>query len=496
MLCNNNYNCDDVDYQGQLNLAKLKKLRDKCNWEMKKERRKFFRKFDSMIKNWKGHLPNLRDIFRTEEIDWILAESVKSALKEIELNKVIDFVIDAGYKDQPEVDNDGKPLLRRTTAVHHAINGKYHDIVPKLFEIYDKYNVNYIDKSGYTHFHAACERGCHNVVEKFLELGQDPNCLAQKSVEPPIHLALWFHHDEIVELLMKNGADPNLANEEGSTPLHVISSSGYDDDIIDDFFKINDEKDQTVLVDARDNEGKTPLRLAVSNLVPHVVDVLLDRGADLSSFVFPNESDYADNSGPNAWSAQNWDDFTLRLASGALGVVENLEKRGYEMDRSDSLTIMKLFAKYELFEKSADNVKPWFEKAELVEKADNVFIYFKTEHYHNNSDKKDMSLYDLLQLRTEEAEKLLTFKDYFKFARQGDYWCFPMSAFIFGERERERERERESNFSLRNCKKSWLLVHRRNRRRTTRRRWGRERHERRAAKFHYRDNYSRTKLLS
>ncbi|CAB0043505.1 unnamed protein product [Trichogramma brassicae] len=48
-------------------------------------------------------------------------------------------------------------------------------MVIKLFNIYKNFNVNYTDEAGLTHFHAACMARCKHVIEKFLELGQDPN---------------------------------------------------------------------------------------------------------------------------------------------------------------------------------------------------------------------------------------------------------------------------------------------------------------------------------
>ncbi|CAB0030114.1 unnamed protein product [Trichogramma brassicae] len=40
------------------------------------------------------------------------------------------------------------------------------------------------------------------------------------------------------------------------------------------------------------------------------------------------------------------------MASGALVVLDSLEKRGYELDQRGALTIMKFFARHELFEES------------------------------------------------------------------------------------------------------------------------------------------------
>ncbi|CAB0037006.1 unnamed protein product [Trichogramma brassicae] len=275
--------------------------------------------------------------------------------------------------DEPEVDEEGNPLLHRTTAVHVAARRRIDRMDPqedrsdividRLFAIYNKFNVNYIDEYGLSHFHVACLSGCEVVVEKFLEFGQDPNFLWRETGYSPLDLALgqwtpcnWSNegifqsllqnganpnvinretkrtplhiiimqlhphsrgqtlygddfqicHDKhrpvqfnlwnilgwtplhcavnrqnrmAIELLLKNGADPNAVDEDGYTPLHACCFCFLYDYVylLKQFFEINDKLQKTVHVNAVDNKGRTPLKLAVEHLFPDAVDIFLDR---------------------------------------------------------------------------------------------------------------------------------------------------------------------------------------------------------------------------
>ncbi|CAB0040283.1 unnamed protein product [Trichogramma brassicae] len=399
----------DKDYCG-----KLKRLREKVNWEDKLEREEFYWQLYPLISEWKGQLPNLRDIFWPTEIDWLLTYSLMWSRSEV----LIRFVAQTGYKDEPEINRYGVPQLYRTTPVHYMPDCYISDsIIDVLFEIYDKFDVNYTDDDGLTHFIVACKLGCDDVVKKFLELGQNPNCLephrtwtswfvlmhfktefearwlmkngsinlwsayeskpltfhnvhifrstaitfcetingmyqpAQIEVmwnlrQTPLHLALLRGNKNMIELLLRSGADPNLSGEDGWTPLHRICMKYDYEDSLDLFFKINDELNQPVQVDVRDELGRTPLQYAVVNLAPGLIEFLLDRGADLAYFVFPTQSHFDEYEQFFDLFENQWCMLKLERASRAMSVVECLEKRGYELNRRDALMIVKLFAKY------------------------------------------------------------------------------------------------------------------------------------------------------
>uniref|UniRef100_A0ABD2XLD1 Uncharacterized protein n=1 Tax=Trichogramma kaykai TaxID=54128 RepID=A0ABD2XLD1_9HYME len=468
--------CDpkDVDPVDNTKVEKLISVRENINWEIEEERHKLLDQLYSLIRNWEGQLPDLSKIFQPEEFDWLLAQDAYNKTSIGEVPQLIDFVIRTGYKYEPGVGKDGKPLLHRTTAVHRATRSFSSMIcneIPMLFEIYDY--VNYIDDCRYTHFHVACENGCDQVVKKFLELGQDPNCLAQKSVDPPLHLALKYGQKQAVELLLRNGADVNLANKQGLTPLHVICKVGVFQEL---FFKINDELKKTVevnardylrqtplhlallhgrekliktlllrgaspnlarfdgssalhvickiqndgdlakvlfntavgeiqkvKVDAKDKLGRTPLQWAVANLLSSVVDVLLDHGADLSSFDFPTEDYFA---------VRYKLDCTLqKVVFRTMSIIKSLENKGYELDQTAALMIMKLFAKYGLIDDSV-NVDECLRK-------DKEFMSIAKEQMVNPS----LTLYDFLQLPPVKAEKVFKMKDYDQYTSEISDLC-------------------------------------------------------------------------
>ncbi|XP_014231263.2 ankyrin-1-like [Trichogramma pretiosum] len=272
-------------------------MQEKLNWQIDNERREFLHQLFSMISHWKGQLPDLHDIFRPKEIDLLLSDSISYCDRCHRTGdgigvRFISFVASTGYKDNPVIDADGKPSSRRTTAVHHAARKGYgvgSDVIPELFKIYDRFDVNYTDEDGLTHFHAACQFGLYEVVQKFLELGQDPNCLGQKSVassvDPPLHLTLGSCGSmEIIKLLLKSGADPNSANKDGSTILHRFREELRRGDRLvtvgEMLFDLSHEKFHPVQVDARDKKGNTPLHMALGRNFRVKAEFLLRRGAN------------------------------------------------------------------------------------------------------------------------------------------------------------------------------------------------------------------------
>uniref|UniRef100_A0ABD2X3J5 Uncharacterized protein n=1 Tax=Trichogramma kaykai TaxID=54128 RepID=A0ABD2X3J5_9HYME len=263
-------------------------LRAKVNWEIAAERRQFLYDVEPLFNDWHIQVPNLRDFFSPREIDWLLENFVKSS----EPKKLVEFVVRTGYVDEPELDEGGRPVLRRTTPIHLAARRvNCHDVIGELFKIYNRFDVNYISLRGdSTHFHLACRFGCDDAVARFLERGQDPNCLVLETGDKPLHLALANLHGEdgkkVVDLLLKNGANPNSANANGSTPLHVICQDDRDDYVaVKMLLELSRKYNQWVHLNIRDGSGNAPVHWAVRRGNCRVFQLLLKKGAD------PNRTD-------------------------------------------------------------------------------------------------------------------------------------------------------------------------------------------------------------
>ncbi|XP_023313720.1 ankyrin-3-like [Trichogramma pretiosum] len=132
-----------------------------------------------------------------------------------------------------------------------------------------------------------------SLAEMFFRINEEKHQLVQVNVQDnqgntPLILAMDRGDENLMELLLRRGADPNTTDKEGSSPLHVICNRadyGEDDDVglIKSFFKINQELNRSVLVDVRDEQGRTPLHLALWWGLKRIAKFLLRRGADPNS---------------------------------------------------------------------------------------------------------------------------------------------------------------------------------------------------------------------
>ena len=91
-------------------------------------------------------------------------------------------------------------------------------------------------------------------AEKLIELGANVNAVNRSSKEGPIHFAVAFGHDEILPLLIEQGADYAALNRRGSSLAHMVAAFATCDTVqVLSTLSLSDLDPSCV-----DDEGKTP----------------------------------------------------------------------------------------------------------------------------------------------------------------------------------------------------------------------------------------------
>ncbi|KAF7265130.1 hypothetical protein GWI33_021433 [Rhynchophorus ferrugineus] len=166
------------------------------------------------------------------------------------------------------------------TSIHLASEMGCADCLKILIKEADPF-LNLLTKEKHqTALHLAAENEHADCISILLDHGACVNVYDNKG-QTPLHLAALVHDPHGVKLLLKIGeADPTSLDNEQRTPLHfAVSKSNrpINYDIVKMFLTYGAE------VNAKDQNGCTPLHLAILNEATDCVDVLILSGADITA---------------------------------------------------------------------------------------------------------------------------------------------------------------------------------------------------------------------
>lgn len=149
-----------------------------------------------------------------------------------------------------------------------AVIGGNIDIINVLLE--NGAEVNATDNTGRSPIHSIfspLDVDSLRIAQKLVDHGADVD-MANENGRTLLHAAAGVGDLEIVRLLISNGADPKRACKSlQSTPLHWAAAGG-DEDVVEYLIANGAE------LDARDNEGKTPLGWSYTNENSPVIQIL------------------------------------------------------------------------------------------------------------------------------------------------------------------------------------------------------------------------------
>jgi ankyrin repeat protein len=172
---------------------------------------------------------------------------------------------------------------RENTALHIACADELVDIMHWLLD--HGAGVNAQNNMLYTPLHYTASCGRLQAARMLIEHNADIHILAEYGMSP-LHVAAihWIKRDQddIMEVLLDHGADPNARDNDNATPLHYSSwwkTHGSWGTVEGTRLLLK----HGAIIDAKDNEGRTPLQLALEHKLKHgrddIVTCLKEHGA-------------------------------------------------------------------------------------------------------------------------------------------------------------------------------------------------------------------------
>ncbi|WP_265025524.1 ankyrin repeat domain-containing protein [Wolbachia endosymbiont (group A) of Bibio marci] len=158
--------------------------------------------------------------------------------------------------------------LKKLEQERHSIKHMMHE-----YDQWKKcgFDINYFFKDSpkeFTLLHFAVNFGDINVTKLLLEEGADID-IKDQNKNTSLHLAASNGHTDTVKLLMEKGSDLSVVNKEGNTSLHLAASNGHTDTV-----KLLMEKGSDL--SAVNKNGDTPLNIAFYNNHTKIVKCLME----------------------------------------------------------------------------------------------------------------------------------------------------------------------------------------------------------------------------
>lgn len=112
-------------------------------------------------------------------------------------------------------------------------------------------------------------------LEQLIHKGLELHCRF-RSGRTMLHEAASYNAPKTTGLLLNRGIDPNVADDHGICPLHLVAS--YEDrlEIADLLFLVG----ESLLLDPKDKYGQTPLHFAVALNNYPMIERLMKKGAE------------------------------------------------------------------------------------------------------------------------------------------------------------------------------------------------------------------------
>ncbi|KAF8795282.1 Ankyrin-3 like protein [Argiope bruennichi] len=161
--------------------------------------------------------------------------------------------------------------------MYYAIAKSHNEIANFLME--KEYSVNVIvGPCKLTALHIAAGKGCLDMINSLLKKGANVNFLSDMHIVP-LHYAAKGGHFEVVKCLIEKGAKVDVESVDGLTPLHWAAETG-NKEVVDILLFNGANTNATYL------NSISPLAFAAKNGYSSIVKILIDNGANVKTTSF------------------------------------------------------------------------------------------------------------------------------------------------------------------------------------------------------------------
>ncbi|MHC4333065.1 MAG: ankyrin repeat domain-containing protein [Planctomycetota bacterium] len=176
-------------------------------------------------------------------------------------------------EDKPE---KWKHFLRfRTRKVQELLSASQRGDIPRVRTLLKKKVEANSEYGGWTALGVAAWAGNSNVLQLLLDEGADPN-LMTREMGPALTLASSEGHKEVVDVLLATGANVDAKDKKGCTALIRAANNGHSH-IVEVLLAAGSN------VNEKSNEGVTALSLAAWSGGLEVIKLLLSKGANVNA---------------------------------------------------------------------------------------------------------------------------------------------------------------------------------------------------------------------
>ena len=166
-----------------------------------------------------GNLKMLCKILREGKIDINeKTKTGKTALYVAILREQLPFV-----EKLLELGADPKIKVEGNTMLHTASSSPNVELLERIIQVLPNSINEKREEDGYTALHNAAIIGNPSCVQLLLDNGADPN-IQDNNGRTPLHDAIQQELGDVIRLLLDRGADPNIVDKEGKTPKNLIET--------------------------------------------------------------------------------------------------------------------------------------------------------------------------------------------------------------------------------------------------------------------------------